>query len=67
MRVIRTRSVQPDTSPGMVVAAIALIIVIAQDWLVWWSLLLVLALAPIVNYLLVGRTTREETVIEKDI
>jgi 1,4-dihydroxy-2-naphthoate octaprenyltransferase len=65
-QVLRTRSVQPDSSPGVFVAAIALIIVIMFGWLVWWTLLLILMIPPVVNHLLVGRTHRKEIVIEED-
>lgn len=66
-RVVRVRSEQPDFSPGVFVAAIILIILISQDWLVWWSLILVLLVPPVVNYLLVGKTTKDEITIEKDV
>ena len=67
MRFIRTRAVQPDTSPGVVAAAIILVIVIALGWLVWWSLILILCIPPLVNQLLVGRTHKTEITIEKDL
>lgn len=51
----------------MVVAAIALVIVISLDALVWWSLLLILLIVPTVNFLLVGRTHKDEITIEKDM
>lgn len=51
----------------MVLAAIVLLIVIGPGWLVWWSLILIVLIVPITNALLVGRTHREETTIEKDI
>lgn len=51
----------------MIVAAIVLVIVVAQDWLTWWSLLLILCIVPTVNQLLVGKTTRKEITIEKDL
>jgi hypothetical protein len=66
-RIVRVRSEQPDFSPGVVVAAIALVIVIQLGWLVWWSLLLILMIPPTVNWLLVGRTTKDEITIEKDV
>lgn len=67
MRFIRTRSVQPDYSPGMIVAGIALIILISVGWLVWWTLVGVLMIVPLVNWLLVGRTHKTEITIEKDV
>lgn len=67
MRVIRTRTIQPDTSPGMVAGGVALVILISLGWLWWWTLLLTLLLVPVVNALLVGKTTRKETTIEKDL
>lgn len=67
MRVIRTRSIQPDYSPGVLVAALVLIGIISLDWLNWWTLLITLVIAPFTNALLVGRTHRDETTIEKDI
>jgi predicted membrane metal-binding protein len=66
MRFIRVRQVQPDASPGVFVAAIALLAVIHFGWLAWWSLLLILMIVPLVNILLVGRTTKPEITIEKD-
>lgn len=66
-RVIRTRAAQPDYSPGMFVAAIALLVLIQLGWLMWWTLLLVVMLVPITNMILTGLTSRDEVTIEKDL
>lgn len=57
-------SVQPDYSPGMIVAAVVL--VLTYEYLSWWLLLIIIAIPPIVNGLLVGQTHKKEVHIEDD-
>lgn len=66
MRFIRVRSVQPDTSFGMVVAGIVLLVIITLGWLNWFTLLICLLIPAVVNLFTVGRTHKDEITIEKD-
>lgn len=67
MRFIRVRSIQPDTSFGMVVAGVVLLIIIALGWLNWFTLLICVLIPAAVNLLTVGRTHKDEITIEKDV
>jgi hypothetical protein len=64
-KVIHTRQIQPMSSPGFILGAVLLVIFWRTDNLNIWTVLLCLAVIPILNVILVGRTHREELVIEK--
>ena len=63
-RIIHTPSVTPDTSFGMIVAAVVLVLFYTFYHITWWVLLICIIIIPVVNVLTVGRTTRKEIVID---
>lgn len=65
-RVIRSRAVQPDWSPGMLVAGVILLIVIALELLTWWVLIIIVLIPALINQVLLHIPKREEITIDDE-
>lgn len=65
-RVIRLRATQPDTSFGMLVAGILLVLFYNFWEINIFTVLICIFTAPFVNWLTVGRTHKTEIHIDKD-
>ena len=65
-RVIRARAVQPDTSFGMIIAGILLVLFYEFYQINILTVLICILTVPFINWLTVGRTRKTEIHIDKD-